>query len=93
MDGSAPSFAGFNGQLDDIHLVLERSSQPQTGLLPDGFDGSWQMDTLTLRPTFLVWNGSDYIISSSNTDLTQPITIVLGRGNQTSFEALRGTSR
>jgi hypothetical protein len=88
LGGSAPSFAGFNGSLAGLHLALDRASHPQVGLMPDEFDGSWQTDTLTLTPTFLVWDGSDYVISSSNPDLTQPITIVLKRGDQNAFKAL-----
>ena len=88
LGGSAPSFAGFNGSLDDVHLTLERASHPQAGLLLDEFDGNWQTDSLRLTPTFLVWDGSDYVISSGNPDLTQPISILLERGDRAAFEAL-----
>jgi hypothetical protein len=88
IQGSVPAYAGFNGSLDEVHLALERASRPQAGLLPDELDGSWQTDTLTLTPTFLFWDGTDYTISSGDPDLTQPITIRLNRGDQTAFQAL-----
>lgn len=88
IQGSVPAFTGFNGSADNIHVALDLASRPQLGLLPDEFEGSWHTNTLTLNPTFIFWDGKTFGTTSSNPDLTGPITIVLKKGNQNTFQAL-----
>lgn len=60
VDGAAPVFSGFNGTVDQVQLGLENAGQRVAGLQPDGFQGSWQADMLTLQPAFSSWTGSTF---------------------------------
>jgi hypothetical protein len=84
-----PSFTiGYRDHLDRVHVVLEYVDPPQGGPLPHEFNGSWQTDTLKVNPKFALADGRNLIVSSSDVDLANSITIVLKKGDPGTFDAL-----
>lgn len=89
--GAVPAFTGFNGSADRVEIDLENGDDPQRGLVLLNLQGSWAGDTLTLKPMFATWNGSTYVYSGDNPDISGRITIVLKKVRYDAFPAACGT--
>lgn len=83
--GSVPSLQGYDGTAGGVEIDLESAKNPPQGLLPDTFEGRWNGDTLILETKFLYWNGSAFVYSSTNPDLTAPLTVTLKRADEGVF--------
>jgi hypothetical protein len=85
-----PSFnLGYRDHLDQVHIVLDYVNPPPTGgILPHEFNGGWQVDTLTTKPKFAESNGANLVVTSSDSDPANLMTVVLKKGNQSAFDAL-----
>ena len=88
--GSVASYTGFGGKVDNLDLKLQSGdppgNPPPEGLLPAQFHGSWNGDTLTLKPEFSFWTGTAFQ-ASDNPDQTQPMTITLERGDLDTYRS------
>ena len=87
VNGSVPSYSGYDGSADRVVIQLDTGKPPPVGLLPSHFEGQWRANNLTLKPEFSFWTGSAFESSSSNPDQTQPMTIVLRQGEVGEFRA------
>ena len=87
VNGSVPSYSGYDGSAERVEIQVETDKTPPAGLLPSQFVGQWRTDTLTLKPEFSFWTGSAFESSGSNVDQTQPMSIVLHRGEVGEFRA------
>ncbi len=85
LHGAVPILTGYNGSADRVELDLDSASRPQKGLLPDIFTGTWQGNSLVLKPTFSFWTGSTYDYSRNNPDLSTPISVTLRKVNETAY--------
>ncbi len=88
--GSVPSFSGYTGSADAVAIQIEAGSPPPVGLLPTVFQGQWRGDTLTLQPQFSFWTGSAFESSSSNSDQTRPMTVILKKAELDTFTSACG---
>jgi hypothetical protein len=88
VQGSVPTFTGYDGSAERVTLQIEAGNAPPVGLLPSHFEGQWRADTLTLKPAFSFWTGSAYQSSGSNLDQTQPMMIVAHKGEAGEFRAV-----
>jgi hypothetical protein len=80
---------GYRDHVDQVHLVLEYADPPPAGgPLPHEFNGNWQVDTLTTKPKFAESNGRNLVVTSSDSDPANFITVVLKKGDQSAFDAL-----
>jgi hypothetical protein len=80
---------GYRDHVEQFHLVLEyKDPPPSGGLLPHEFNGDWQVDTLTTHPKFGESNGRNLVVTSSDSDPADLITVVFKKGDQNSFDAL-----
>lgn len=87
VQGSVPSYSGYDGSAERVVILIETGKSPPVGLLPSHFEGQWRTDTLRLKPDFSFWTGSAFQSSSSNPDQTQPMTVVLHKGEVAEFRA------
>lgn len=87
VQGSVPTYTGYDGSAERVTLQIEAGDAPPGGLLPSHFEGRWGADTLTLKPAFSFWTGSAFQSSGSNLDQTQPMTIVAHKGEPGEFRA------
>ncbi len=89
LEGDVPLLSGYHGSASQVEIDLESASHPQPGLLPAYFLGGWDVDTLTLKPTYIFWDGQAqaFVSSNDNTDLATPPTVVLKKSDETVFRA------
>ncbi len=79
--GAVPRFSGYNGTANNVDLSLKTAGDWQLGIQPDSFKGTWQLDTLTVQPSFVEWMG---IVSKYSSD---PTSMVFGKANESAYRA------
>ncbi len=90
MQGSAPSFSGLTGSLDSIHIHVEPDHATPLGLVPVNLKGKWHLDTLMLQPELPYWTGNSLRTSSNDPDQSQPITMIMKKGEVDAFRSACG---
>ncbi len=84
ISGSVPTFSGFGGTADKIHIALILTGQTMAGLWPDELDGKWAGDTLTLQPHLANWDGDNTVATVDET--AEPV--LMTKGDQETYQSL-----